>query len=179
MKLMKRNLFLFQIAMYTLSLLVACSDRRATEVSKGIDSTLTADYVSNISLQEPKRALALIDSMEMIKKETAFTINFLRCAVYLNGFTDLKMAYYYGQQAMKDTITLQKDVKHHYSLLKTLAGIAHSTEQYAQSIKYAKTAIEVARKSNNKELEIAATEPLASSLISLGDLYGGFKLFAE
>ena len=179
MKLMKHNFFLFLIAMYTLSLLVACSDRRATEVSKGIDSTLTADYVSNISLQEPKRALALIDSMEMRKKETAFTINFLRCAVYLNGFTDLKMAYYYGQQAMKDTITLQKDVKHHYSLLKTLAGIAHSTEQYAQSIKYAKAAIEVARKSNNKELEIAATEPLASSLISLGDLDGGFKLFAE
>ena len=179
MKLMKRNLFLALITIFAMSLLVACSDRRATGVSKGNDSTLTADYVSKISLQEPEHALALIDTMEMRNKETAFTINFLRCAVYLNGFTDHKMAYYYGQQALKDSLESQKDVKHHYTILKTLAGIAHSTGQYAQSIKYAKTAIAVARKINNKELEIAATEPLALSLISLGDLDGGFKLFTE
>ncbi|MGM9734672.1 MAG: histidine kinase dimerization/phospho-acceptor domain-containing protein, partial [Prevotella sp.] len=176
---MKRNFFLVLIAMCALPLLVACSDRRTTGESKGIDSTLTAEYVSNISLQEPERALALIDTMEMRKKETAFTINFLRCAVYLNGYADLKMSYYYGQQALKDSITMQKDVKHHYTLLKTLAGLAHSTEQYAQSINYAKAAIEVARKINNKELEIAATEPLALSMISLGDFDGGLKLFAE
>ena len=104
MKLMKRNLFLALITIFAMSLLVACSDRRATGVSKGNDSTLTADYVSKISLQEPEHALALIDTMEMRNKETAFTINFLRCAVYLNGFTDHKMAYYYGQQALKDSL---------------------------------------------------------------------------
>ena len=65
MKLMKRNLFLLLIAFYALSLLTACSDRRATGASKGIDSTLTGEYVSKISLQEPKRALALIDTMEL------------------------------------------------------------------------------------------------------------------
>ncbi|MGN1229860.1 MAG: ATP-binding protein [Prevotella sp.] len=177
---MKRNFILVLIAaVYAMSLLVACSDRRATGVSKGSDSTLTAEYVSNISLQEPERALALIDTMEMRKKENQFTINFLRCAVYLNGFNDLNMAYYYGQQAMKDTLTMQKDVKHHYTLLKTLAGIAQSTKQYAQSIKYAKAAIELARKIKNKELGIAATEPLALSLISLGDIDEGFGIFAE
>ena len=179
MKLMKRNLFLFLIAMYTLSLLVACSDRRATEVSKGIDSTLTGEYVSKISLQEPERALALIDTMEMKKTVSPYIINYLRFAVYYNGFSDYKMAYYYGQQALKDSIALQKNVKHHYRLLSTLAGIANSTHQYAQSIKYAKAAIEVARKNNKKEFEVAATEPLALSLISLGDINGGFKLFEE
>lgn len=180
MKLMKRNFILVLIAaVYAMSLLVACSDRRATGVSKGIDSTLTAEYVSNISLQEPERALALIDTMEMRKKETAFTINFLRCVVYLNGFSDDKMAYYYGQQALKDSLELQKDVKHHFTLLRTLAGIAHSTKQYAQSIIYSKAAIEVARNNNKKELEVSASEPLALSLISLGDLDGGFKILAE
>ena len=179
MKLMKRNLFLFLIAMYTLSLLVACSDRRATGVGKGIDSTLTAEYVSNISLQEPKRALALIDTMEMRKAVSPYIINYLRFAVYYNGFSDYKMAYYYGQQALKDSIALKKNAKHHFRVLSTLASIANSTNQYAQSIKYAKAAIEVARKNDRKEFEVAATEPLALSLISLGDIKGGFKLFAD
>lgn len=44
---MKRNYLLALIAMYTLSLLIACSNRQATGVSKGIDSTLTADYKQN------------------------------------------------------------------------------------------------------------------------------------
>ena len=179
MKLIKRNLFLLIIAIYALSLLTACSDRRATGASKGIDSTLTGEYVSKISLQEPERALALIDTMEMKKTVSPYIINYLRFAVYYNGFSDYKMAYYYGQQALKDSIALQKNVKHHYRLLSTLAGIANSTHQYAQSIKYAKAAIEVARKNNKKEFEVVATEPLASSLINLGDLNGGFKLFAE
>ena len=172
MKLMKRNLFLLLIAFYALSLLTACSDRRATGASKGIDSTLTGEYVSKISLQEPERALALIDTMEMKKTVSPYIINYLRFAVYYNGFSDYKMAYYYGQQALKDSIALQKNVKHHYRLLSTLAGIANSTHQYAQSIKYAKAAIEVARKNNKKEFEVAATEPLALSLISLGDING-------
>lgn len=135
MKLMKRNFFLSLIAISIIALLSACSDKRAVGASSDVDSTLTAEYVSKISLQEPERALALIDTMEMKKTKTPFVINFLRSAVYLNGLTDDKMAYYYGQQAMKDSINMQKDVKHHYSILRMLAGIANSTDQYSQSIK--------------------------------------------
>ena len=109
MKLIKRNLFLLLIAFYALSLLTACSDRRATGASKGIDSTLTGEYVSKISLQEPERALALIDTMEMRKKVSPYTINYLRFAVYFNGFSDYKMAYYYGQQALKDSLELKNN----------------------------------------------------------------------
>ena len=156
MKLMKRNFFLSLIAISIIALLSACSDKRAVGASSDVDSTLTAEYVSKISLQEPERALALIDTMEMKKTKTPFVINFLRSAVYLNGLTDDKMAYYYGQQAMKDSINMQKDVKHHYSILRILAGIANSTDQYSQSIKYAKAAIEVARKNNNKQTEVIA-----------------------
>lgn len=54
MKLMKRNLFLALIAIYAMSLLVACSNRRATGVSKGIDSTLTADYKQKMQGQRFK-----------------------------------------------------------------------------------------------------------------------------
>ena len=135
MKLMKRNFFLSLIAISIIALLSACSDKRAVGASSDVDSTLTAEYVSKISLQEPERALALIDTMEMKKTKTPFVTNFLRSAVYLNGLTDDKMAYYYGQQAMKDSINMQKDVKHHYSILRMLAGIANSTDQYSQSIK--------------------------------------------
>ena len=179
MKLKKRNFFLPLIAMYTLSLLIACSDQRATGVRKGIDSTHTREYVAKISLQNPERALAIIDTMEMNKEAKPYEINYMRFAVYINGYTDYKMADYYGKQVLKDSLELQKDVDCHFTLLNTLADINNSNSQYAQSLQYAKAAMEVARKNNRKEYIISATEPMALSMIQLGDKEGGLKLFAE
>ena len=176
---MKRNLFMTFIAMYLLSLLVACSDTRVTGVSKGNDSTLTADYISKISLQEPDRALALIDTMEMNNEERPYAINYMRFVVYNNGLADYKMADYYGKQVLKDSIELKKDCKRYYSLLNTLASIANSNNQFAQSIIYAKKAAEIARDNNMKEYEVGAIGTVALSTIMLGDKDSGFKMFSN
>ena len=48
---MKRNFFLSLIAISIIALLSACSDKRAVGASSDVDSTLTAEYVSKISLQ--------------------------------------------------------------------------------------------------------------------------------
>ena len=176
---MKRNLFMTFIAMYLLSLLVACSDKRVTGVSKGNDSTLTADYISKISLQEPDRALALIDTMEMNNEERPYAINYMRFVVYNNGLADYKMADYYGKQVLKDSIELKQDCKRYYSLLNTLASIANSNNQFAQSIIYAKKAAEIARDNNMKEYEVGAIGTVALSTIMLGDKDSGFKMFSN
>ncbi|MDY4851456.1 MAG: ATP-binding protein [Prevotella sp.] len=167
------------IAMYLLSLLVACSDKRVTGVSKGNDSTLTADYISKISLQEPDRALALIDTMEMNNEERPYAINYMRFVVYNNGLADYKMADYYGKQVLKDSIELKQDCKRYYSLLNTLASIANSNNQFAQSIIYAKKAAEIARDNNMKEYEVGAIGTVALSTIMLGDKDSGFKMFSN
>ena len=179
MKLKKRNFFLPLIAMYTLSLLIACSDQRATGVRKGIDSTHTTAYISKISLQEPERALAIIDTMEMNKEAKPYDINHLRLMVYVNGSADKKLAEYYGKQVLKDSLELQKNPKEHISILNNLANIAYSNSQFTQGLKYAKISVEVARKNHLELQEVVATHYMGLSALALGDTISGLKLLKE
>ena len=178
MKLMKRNYLLVLIAMYSLSLLIACSDRRATGESKGIDSTHTTAYIRKICIQEPERALAIIDTMEMNKEAKPYDINYLRFMVY-NGSDDKKVAEYYAKQVLKDSLELQKDPKEHISILNNLANIAYSNSQFTQGLKYAKASVEVARRNHLELQEYAATHYMGLSALALGDTISGLKLLKE
>ena len=178
MKLMKRNHLPVLIAMYSLSLLIACSDRRATGESKGIDSTHTTPYIRKICIQEPERALAIIDTMEMNKEAKPYDINYLRFMVY-NGSDDKKVAEYYAKQVLKDSLELQKDPKEHISILNNLANIAYSNSQFTQGLKYAKASVEVARRNHLELQEYAATHYMGLSTLALGDTIGGLELLKE
>ena len=176
---MKRNYLLVLIAMYTLSLLIACSDQRATGVSKDNDSTHTTAYINKISLQKPERALAIIDTMEINKEAKPYEINYLRLMVYVNGSADKKLAEYYGKQVLKDSLELQKNPKEHISILNNLANIAYSNSQFTQGLKYAKTSVEVARKNHLELQEVVATHYMGLSALALGDTISGLKLLKE
>ena len=170
------------LPIFTLSVLLAfasCSDKRTSGKSGGIDSTHTREYISKISLQEPERALAIIDTMEMNKEASPFIINFLRFVVYHNGIADYKMADYYGRQALKDSIELKKDPQLHFVLLNTLASIANANSQHTQCLVYSREAMRIARENNNKEYEMGAKGFVALSMIKLGDVEGGMKLHEE
>ena len=179
MKATTKHNIITALSVITLMILVGCSGKRTEGKRVGVDITHTREYVTKISLQEPERALAIIDTMEMNKEALPYELNYLRFAIYVNGFSDMKMAEYYGKQVLKDSVELKKDVKCHFTILNTLADIANQNSQYAQSIKYAKEAYDLAKKNNVKEYEVSATEALALSLIKLGDDENGFKLFAE
>ena len=170
------------LPIFTLSVLLAfasCSDKRTSGKSGGIDSTHTREYISKISLQEPERALAIIDTMEMNKEASPFIINFLRFVVYHNGIADYKMADYYGRQALKDSIELKKDPQLHFVLLNTLASIANANSQHTQCLVYSRECMRIARENNNKEYEMGAKGFVALSMIKLGDVEGGMKLHEE
>ena len=179
MKLKKRNFFLPLIAMYTLSLLIACSDRRATGVSKGIDSTHTSTYITKISILEPERALAIIDTMEMNKEAQPYDINYLRYIVYFNGGVDKKVAEYYGKQLLKDSLAMQKNPHDNICILNNLADMAYLNRQFTQGLKYAKASVEVARRNHLEFQEVIATHRMATGTLMLGDTIGGLKLFKE
>ena len=166
------------LVLVVLSVLAACSSKRTAGDNTGADSTHTKEYITKISLQEPDRALAIIDTMATNKEATAMEINTLRFLVYVNGLADYKMAEYYGMQLLKDTVEMGKDLNRHFSILSTLADFANQNSQYAQSIKYAREAMELAKRHNLKEYQVAATEAMALSLIRLGNHEDGFRLFA-
>ena len=179
MKATTKHNIITALSVITLMILVGCSGKRMSSKGSGVDSTHTREYIAKISLQEPERALAIIDTMEMNNEERPYAINYLRFVVYNNGLADFKMADYYGKQVLKDSIELKQDTKRYYTLLNTLASIANSNSQFAQSIEYAKMAADIARKNNIKEYEIGAIGTVALSTVMLGDKENGLKMFAK
>ena len=174
-----KRILIAALSIFTLMVIAGCSSKRNEGNKTGIDSTHTREYIAKISLQEPERALAIIDTMEMNNEERPYAINYLRFVVYNNGLADYKMADYYGKQVLKDSIELKQDCKRYYSLLNTLASIANSNSQFAQSIIYAKKAAEIARENNMKEYEVGAIGTVALSTIMLGDKENGLKMFSN
>lgn len=174
-----KRILIAALSVFTLMMIAGCSGKRNEGNKTGIDSTHTREYIAKISLQEPERALAIIDTMEMNNEERPYAINYLRFVVYNNGLADYKMADYYGKQVLKDSIELKQDNKRYYSLLNTLASIANSNSQFAQSIIYAKKAAEIARENNMKEYEVGAIGTVALSTIMLGDKESGLKMFSN
>ena len=179
MKATTKHNIITALSVITLMILVGCSGKRMSSKGSGVDSTHTREYIAKISLQEPERALAIIDTMEMNNEERPYAINYLRFVVYNNGLADFKMADYYGKQVLKDSIELKQDTKRYYTILNTLASIANSNSQFAQSIEYAKMAADIARKNNIKEYEIGAIGTVAFSTVMLGDKENGLKMFAK
>ena len=174
-----KRILIAALSIFSLMVIAGCSSKRNEGNKTGIDSTHTREYIAKISLQEPERALAIIDTMEMNNEERPYAINYLRFVVYNNGLADYKMADYYGKQVLKDSIELKQDCKRYYSLLNTLASIANSNSQFAQSIIYAKKAAEIARENNMKEYEVGAIGTVALSTIMLGDKESGLKMFSN
>ena len=174
-----KRILIAALSIFSLMVIAGCSSKRNEGNKTGIDSTHTREYIAKISLQEPERALAIIDTMEMNNEERPYAINYLRFVVYNNGLADYKMADYYGKQVLKDSIELKQDYKRYYSLLNTLASIANSNSQFAQSIIYTKKAAEIARENNMKEYEVGAIGTVALSTIMLGDKESGLKMFSN
>lgn len=140
-----KRILIAALSIFTLMVIAGCSSKRNEGNKTGIDSTHTREYIAKISLQEPERALAIIDTMEMNNEERPYAINYLRFVVYNN----------------------------------TLASIANSNSQFAQSIIYAKKAAEIARENNMKEYEVGAIGTVALSTIMLGDKESGLKMFSN
>ena len=179
MKATTKQKMIAALSVITLMILAGCSGKRMSGKGSGVDSAHTREYIAKISLQEPERALAIIDTMEMNNEERPYAINYLRFVVYNNGLADFKMADYYGKQVLKDSIELKKDIKRHYTLLNTLASIANSNNQFAQSIEYANKAAIIARENNMKESEVGAIGTVALSTVMLGDKESGLKMFSK
>ena len=140
------------------------------------DTTHTIGYISKISLMEPERALAIVDTIEMNKEESPYIINLMRFAVYHNT-ADYRMANYYGLQALKDSAQLAKDPTRHLTLLTALAEINNLNSQYSQCMKYAKAARDVALRNNNEPYVLASTDAMALSMIKMGNVDEGLKIY--
>ncbi|HBX45348.1 helix-turn-helix domain-containing protein [Limibacterium fermenti] len=138
-----------------ISITVAVGCRRDSLRSSGenvSDSIFTADYINGLSITQPERALALLDTAEQRGLLSPIDRNGLRAVIYNNGLEQPNVALTYSFRIYHDPEIRNAPEK----LLKCLKIISHQyykNGDYTQSVRYALEGIEVSRKTGSKRDE--------------------------
>lgn len=97
MKKLIYTLFAFALPLLA-AVIYGCGSK---EEKATVDSVFSVPYINSLSIQEPERVLALIDSAEQEGRMTDFDVNRLRAVVYHNGFSDDNKALEYALKALE------------------------------------------------------------------------------
>ena len=116
------------------------------------DSILTREYISQISVTEPERALTLIDEMEQRKLQPQFRLDHLRSVVYQNGMSMYRLALKYAMKAYRND-SIRRHPDEALMLLELITDQCNGTGNYTESTRYALEGIELARQTGDRIAE--------------------------
>ena len=91
--------YIITVCLWVAFLLSACHTGHSRLETSGRDSVYTSEYIEGISFEEPKKALALLDTAEERRLLTPFEVNGLRCFVNHNGLSRYRTALLYARKA--------------------------------------------------------------------------------
>ena len=131
------------------ALLNSCGRKSATAMpDKGNDSIYTRSSIYQISKSEPERALALVDTAEMLNllRTDHSSPDILKSAIYYNGFRQPKLARHYALKAYEDA-ELRKDTIAYMTNLVNLVAASQDTDDFEGTIRYATEGIEIIQRS--------------------------------
>lgn len=142
------------------------------------DSVFSVPYISSLSIQEPERALALIDTAEQEKLMTDFDVNRLRAVVYHNGFSDDNKALEYALKAYESPVA-RDNVRSYLRLLEMLASQYYLHGDYPQSMRFCTEGIQLAQDSLIKSSEANLNFSLGRNLLVLNREEEGFRYYRK
>lgn len=125
-----------------------CRQKSSTTMpDKSNDSIYRRNSIYQISKSDPERALALVDTAEMLNllRPDHSSLNLMKSVIYYNGFRQFKLAQYYASKAYEDT-ELQKDTIAYMTNLINLVAISQDLGDFANTIRYASQGIEIIQK---------------------------------
>lgn len=97
-----KNILLYITGIFTLLTMSMTSGCGSGESRPDVaDSIYNAEYIFSITLDDPERALALLDTVEQKDLLSRFDIARLRGLTYHNGLSDYKSALRYDLEAYK------------------------------------------------------------------------------
>nr|WP_227472040.1 AraC family transcriptional regulator [Parabacteroides bouchesdurhonensis] len=116
------------------------------------DSLHTVEYISDIYIKEPKRALSLLDEAETGNLIPLNLIDELRSKAYRNMYMN-KLAFLYAKKSyMNDSIS-QKDPQHLLKMTIDLAELLILLSENDESMRYALKGLALAKKEKDKGAE--------------------------
>ena len=136
----------------------------------------TEEYIAKIYIEEPKRALQLLDEAENLNCMPSNMINDLRSRTYRNMYMN-KSAFVYARKAYVIDSIQGTDPSHLLEMTIDLAEISFLLSRFEQSVKYATEGIALARKNGNKGSEAKLLFCLGENKKVLGLKREGYAYF--
>ena len=130
-----------------------CSQNPAQRsINKNRDSLYTEQYITSIYINEPERALKLLEKAETDKLLPLHIIDDLRSMAYRNMYM-CKLAFIYAQKSYANDSTQQNNPQHLLKMTVTLAELANLLSNYEESTEFAIKGIKLAQENKNKKAE--------------------------
>lgn len=131
------------------------------------DSIYCVKYLNSITIDNPERALALLDTAEQKNLLSKFDIARLRCLAYHNGLSDYKNALRYGLEAY-DMPESRQDTEIFLLLLGVIADDYYQNGNYEESVRICTEGLKLASDSLLRDQEANFYVSMATNLLELG-----------
>ena len=158
----------------------ACSGNKTAGASDSSDTINYRDYIRKLSYEDTEKALAFIDSLEMLKKYPAYLLNFYRCSVY-NSSKDTPTRYilHYGYLAISDPSFKKENREQYMNALYALSFSEYLSNHISKSLKLLKELMDIAIEDKDESMQILCLEIMANDKMQLGDFDNAIKDYKE
>ena len=170
---MKKLVYIFLLIMSVAGVCAGLSGCGAKGERDTADNAFTVEYINSISITEPEKALAILDTAEERGVMSEFDINRLRCLAYHNGLSDYKRALQHGLKAYHMP-EARENARQFLNLVELIADEYFQNGDYAESIKLATDGLKVAKDSLLKGAEANLNVALGINLFELDRPDEGF-----
>lgn len=140
------------ILSYTFAFLFLYSQLSMAKEVVSDDSLYTREYISQIYIAEPERALKLLDEAENRGTMLPYLISDLRSMAYRNMYMN-KLAFDYARKSYVLDSVSQNNPEHLLQMTIALAELSNLLSEYKESMRYAMQGIEFAQRQNDIKAE--------------------------
>ncbi len=176
---MKQLLFLPLFVSMILQLAACQQGRQRMSNSVGDDSIYTKEYMVSIHMQEPYRALEIIDTIEARRLMPQYMVHYMRALVYQNALEQPRLTIYHIMQATDDP---RFEVENPNSCCAAYAVMVEHTNRghnFTDCLNWAKRGLELAKRANLKLQELNFTFYIGRSMLGIGNKDEGLRLLRE
>lgn len=143
---------------------------------KGTKNIYTEQYITDIYMDEPKRALQLLDEAETKQALPIYMVDDLRSMVYSYLYQD-KSAFHYARRAYVHDSISGNHPDHLLKMTITLADLSHTLSEYKESNRYAVEGLELARRLDDRQSECKLLFCMGENKWMLSLKEEGYELF--
>lgn len=174
---MKNRLYIIicTLLLSLLSITYGCGSKEATTDH---DSTYSVEYINTISISDPEKALAILDTAEQRGLMSKFDISRLRCLSYYNGPSDFRKALQYGLEAYQMPES-RNDAEGFLNLMELIADAYYENGDYTQSVKFCTEGLKFAKDSLLRRSEANLNVTLGNNLFAFGQTDNAFRHFND